>query len=93
MTKLYKKNGAVFIPSEVTIDDFLEKEKLIKDLEQKIEIMKNCTNCRYGSDCQQNDNSECSRCLYGLNHCKNPKNKDNAYRDFEDVCEYWEIIR
>lgn len=44
MTKLYKKNGAVFIPSEVTIDDFLEKEKLIKELEQKIEIMKNCTN-------------------------------------------------
>lgn len=35
MTKLYKKNGAVFIPSEVTIDDFLEKEKLIKELEQK----------------------------------------------------------
>ena len=81
MTKLYKKNGAVFIPSEVTIDDFLEKEKLIKELEQKIEIMKNCTNCRYGSDCQQNDNSDCSRCLYGLNHCILIREGDSDWRE------------
>ena len=85
MTKLYKKNGAVFIPSEVTIDDFLEKVQ---------EILK--VAFKDGAEFGYNKlNEELKEKISVLLSCKNcPENKGGwiCAKEYENKCLAQKIV-
>lgn len=74
MTQLYKRNGAVFIPVWITIEEIeqLEKENAelkekmgragyrIAELKMQIDKMKNCRNC----DKEYTNNPDCKDCKH-----------------------------
>lgn len=52
MTQLYKKNGAVFIPAGITLEEIEERNK-------QIEKMKHCYNCKFNLKCNDIHCDDC----------------------------------
>lgn len=56
MTQLYKKNGAVFIPAEITVEEVERIEKENEDLKEKLNV-RSCQNCKHNNKSCPNDGS------------------------------------
>lgn len=78
--KLYGKIGRRYIPLE-------QNTEYVTELENQIEKMKNCANCKFGYLGEADMFENCSNCTMMYCICQKTKKE----MDWDEKCDSWEL--